>query len=77
MTRGYGWGPGGDRVVEATAQGHWNTTTMLAAIRVDGVIPQACLTFRGATDGLLFLTYIQRMLAPVLHPGDIVVMASS
>lgn len=74
MTRTYGWGHGGNRVVEAAPHGHWQTTTMLVAIRVDQVIPQACLAFPGATDAQVFLTYIQQMLAPVLVPGNIVVM---
>lgn len=74
MTRLYGWGVGGERVIEATPHGHWATTTMLAAIRVDGVIPQACLAFPGATNGEVFRTYVQQMLAPALSPGDIVVM---
>ena len=74
MTRTYGWGLGGDRVIEAAPHGHWQTTTMPAAIRVDGVIPQACLAFPGATDAQVFLTYVRQMLVPVLEPGDIVVM---
>lgn len=74
MTRTYGWGHGGDRVVEAAPHGHWQTTTMLAAIRVDGVIPQACLAFPGATDAQVFLTYVRQMLVPALKSGDIVVM---
>lgn len=74
LTRTYGWGRGGERVVEATPHGHWGTTTMLAAIRVDGVIPDACLAFSGATDGQVFRTYVQDMLAPTLSAGDIVVM---
>ena len=47
---------------------------MFAAIRCDGVIPEACVSFRGATDGEMFLFYIQEMLAPTLRCGDIVVM---
>lgn len=74
MTRGYGWGLGGQRVIEATPHGHWNTTTMLAAIRVDGVIPEACLALAGAMTGAVFRQYVEDMLAPTLKPGDIVVM---
>jgi len=47
---------------------------MLAAIRTDGVIGEACLAFPGATDGAMFLMFIQEMLAPTLSCGDIVVM---
>ena len=74
MTRLYGWGRGGQRVVEPDPHRHWHTTTMLAAIRLDGVIPNACLSFPGAIDGDLFRFYIQDMLAPSLRPGDVVVM---
>ena len=74
MTRGYGWGKNGDRVVDTTPGGHWHSTTMLAAIRCDGVIGEACLAFPGAIDGAMFLMYIEEMLAPTLREGDIVVM---
>jgi len=74
MTRGYGWGPGGERVVDTAPGGHWHTTTMLAAIRPNGVIAEACLAFPGATDGAMFLMYVEEMLAPTLSRGDIVVM---
>lgn len=74
MTRGYGWGLGGDRVVDTVPHGHWQTTTILAAIRVDGVIPEACLALEGAINGMVFEQYVEDMLAPTLRPGDIVVM---
>ena len=74
MTRHYGWGLGGRRVVEAVPHGHWQTTTMLAAIRIDGVIPEACLALDGPINGVVFEQYVREMLAPTLGPGDIVVM---
>ena len=74
MTRLYGWGAGGDRVVDPVPHSHWHTTTMLAAIRVDGVIPEACLALEGAMTGAVFRQYVQQMLAPALNPDDIVVM---
>lgn len=74
LTRGYGWGLGGDRVVDAVPHGHWHTTTMLAAIRVAGVIPEACLALEGAMSSAVFRQYVEQMLVPTLAPGDIVVM---
>ena len=74
MTRGYGWCRGGDRVADAVPHGHWQTTTMLAAIRVDGVIGEACLALEGAMTGAVFRQYVEQMLAPVLRPDDVVVM---
>ena len=72
MTRGYGWGKGGDRVVDTTPGGHWHSTTMLAAIRYDGVIGEACLAFPGAIDGAMFLMCIEKMLAPTLREAVVV-----
>ena len=72
MTRLYGRSFDGQRVVDAAPQGHWSTTTMISALRVNG--RTADMVIEGATDGAAFLTYAQRFLAPLLHPGDIVVM---
>ena len=74
MTRGYGWAIGGKRLADAVPQGHWQTTTMLVAIRVDGVIPEACLALEGAMTGAVFRQYVEQMLAGTLRQGDIVVM---
>lgn len=45
---------------------------MISALRFDG--STADLVLDGATDGPAFLTYVREILAPSLHPGDIVVM---
>ena len=72
MTRLYGRAFDGQRIVDATPQGHWCTTTMISALRLDG--RTADRVIEGATDGPAFLTYAERFLAPFLGPGDIVVM---
>ena len=72
MTRLYGRSFDGRRVVDATPQGHWCTTTMISALRVDG--STADLVLEGATDGDVFQTYVERILAPMLRPGDRVVL---
>ena len=74
MTRLRGRAAKGRRVYDHTPHGPWCTTTMLGAIRLEGVIESACLMYQGATDAAVFLTYVQRRLAPNLKPGDIVVM---
>src|SRR3712207_2697767 len=38
MTRLYGWGAKGQRLVDAAPSGHWKTTTFVAGLRRDGVI---------------------------------------
>ena len=72
MTRQYGRAPAGQRLLDTIPGGHWNTTTMISAIRLEGVA--AAMVTEGATNTLVFTGFIERFLAPVLRPGDIVVM---
>ena len=74
MTRLYGRAPVGQRCYFAAPNGHWNTTTMLSAIRCTGVIRQASVVFDGPTDAIVFRSYVEQYLAPSLQAGDIVVM---
>lgn len=72
MTRLWGWGPEGQRIVESVPHGHWMTTTFLAAMRSTGLF--APLVIDGALNGDLFRAYVQQQLAPQLKSGDIVLM---
>lgn len=72
LSRIYGWGPTDQRVMDDQPHGHWHTTTLLSAIRTSGVL--APFVMEGALDGLAFRTWLERLLVPQLHPGDIVVM---
>lgn len=72
MTRFYGRCFDGQRVREATPQGHWYTTTMLAAMRLDG--SAAPMVIEGPTDADVFQAYVDQVLVPSLRPGDIVVL---
>lgn len=74
MTRLYGRAPIGQRCRFAVPNGHWKTTTMLSAIRSEGVIDSASLVIDGAVDATVFRGYVERMLAPALRRGDIVVL---
>lgn len=74
LARLYGRAPVGERCTDHTAHGHWNTTTMLSAFRLDGVIQKATVTLNGPMDGETFATYAASCLAPALRPGDVVVM---
>ena len=49
----------------------WQTSTFLAALRVTGLTAPG--VFDGAIDGASFLAYIEQILVPTLHPGDIVI----
>jgi transposase len=72
MARRHGRAQRGQRVVAAVPQGHWKTTTFLAALRHDGM--RAPCVFDGAINGARFLAYVEQALAPTLRPGDIVVL---
>ena len=72
MTRTYGRAPRGERVREATPQGHWKILTMVAALTTRGL--EAPMTIAEPTDGDIFLAYIEQVLCPRLWPGQVVVM---
>jgi len=70
MTRTYGRAPAGERVREPVP-GQWQSVTLIAGLRQAGVV--APLAFKGATDGPAFATYVEEVLVPSLHAGDVVV----
>ena len=72
MTRLYGRGPRGTRVVDRVPNGRWETTTMIAAIGRNGA--QAPWVLDGPMDGVAFAVWAEKVLAPTLTPEDIVVM---
>lgn len=72
MTRLRGRCPRGQRLRCGVPHGHWRTTTVIGAVRVDGTT--ACMAIEGATDTEVFRAYVRDVLAPTLRPGDIVVM---
>lgn len=74
MTRLYGRSPVGERCVDHTPHGHWNTSTLLSAIRLDGVVHDATAVFDGPMNRDTFVSYVEHHLAPSLRPGDVVVM---
>jgi transposase len=72
MARRYGRAPAGQRLVEPIPHGHWKVTTLVAALRVGGLV--APMTCDGAINGDLFVAYVEQVLVPELRPGDVVVM---
>jgi len=72
MTRLYGWGPRHERVIDRTPAGHWTTSTLLAAVRLEG--PLAAVTIDAAVDAATFVLWTEVVLAPCLKAGDVVVM---
>jgi transposase len=60
------------RIHEATPGGHWKIMTILGAMSLDGII--GAMTIEEATDGDIFLAFVEQVLCPALKPGDVVVM---
>ena len=61
----------GARVHDHAPCGRWQTSTFLAALRVTGLTAPG--VFDGVIDGESFRAYIDQILVPTLHPGDLVI----
>jgi transposase len=70
MTPAYGRAPRGERV-EASAPASWESVTVIAAMGLDGV--RAPLALPGAVNAATFESYVEQVLVPALHRGDVVV----
>ena len=68
----YGRSPRGTRLRDHTPCGHWQTHTVVAALRLEGL--QAPAVFDGPIDSASFLAYVEQVLVPTLRPGDVVVL---
>jgi transposase len=62
----------GRRLVAKVPWGHWKTTTFTAALRCDGLV--APFVLDGPMNGEAFLAYVEKVLAPSLSVGDLVVI---
>ena len=72
MARRHGRSPRGERLRMGFPQGHWKTTTFVGALTTRGMI--APFVLGGAINRIAFETYVEKVLAPELRPGDLVVM---
>ncbi|HPV24943.1 MAG TPA: IS630 family transposase [Casimicrobium sp.] len=72
MTRLFARAPVGQRAVDYAPHGHWNTTTLVAAVTFERAI--APMVLDGPMDTLAFEAYVEQVLIPELPPGSIVVM---
>ncbi len=68
----YGYSARGERVHLEVPRNRGKNTTLLASMSVDGM--GECLTVEGATTKVLFEAYVERVLAPSLRAGQVVVM---
>lgn len=72
MARRYGRCLQSKRLVDSAPAGLWQSNTLLAAVRLDGVV--APMVLDGPVNGEVFASYIELSLVPELEAGDIVIM---
>ena len=72
MVSRYGRGPRSERLVDAAPQGRWRTTTFVAGLRDTGIA--APLVLDGPMTGEVLRKYVEEILVPTLHAGDVVVL---
>ena len=72
LLRRYGRSRRGVRLRDHTPCGHWETHTIVAALRPDGLTAPA--VFDGPIDNASFRAYVEQVLVPTLRPGDVVVL---
>lgn len=70
----YGYSPRGERVYLQAPRNRGKNTTLIASMSIEGM--GECLAVTGATTKVLFETYVERILAPDLRAGQVVVMDS-
>jgi hypothetical protein len=69
----YGWSKKGERThCCSVPRNRGKNTTVLASMSLEGM--GASLAVEGATTSAVFETYVERVLAPTLHEGQVVVM---
>jgi transposase len=68
----YAWAPRGERARCWVPRNRGKNTTLLASMTTEGMGP--CVAVVGATTRVVFETYVERLLAPSLSPGQVLVM---
>jgi transposase len=68
----YAWSRKGERAFGSAPRNWGKNVTLLASITREGLGP--CLAVEGSTTREVFEAYLERVLAPTLRPGRVVVM---
>ena len=74
MVRSHGRAPKGERLRMGFPHGHRKTTTLVAGLRMSGMI--APMVLDGPINGEWFEAYVGQVLVPELRHGDIVIMVN-
>jgi transposase len=68
----YAWAPKGEMARCSVRRNRGPNTTLLASMSSEGMGP--CVAVEGTTTAVVFETYVERVLAPSLRRGQVVVM---
>ena len=68
----YAWAPKGERARCEVPRNRGKNTTLLASMTAEGM--GSCLAVVGSTTKAVFEAYLERVLAPTLRPGQVVVV---
>lgn len=72
LTRPRGWALRGQRLVMDAPFGAWGTQTFIAGLSAGSMI--APWVIKGVIDGAAFAAYVEKVLAPALAPGTVVIL---
>lgn len=72
MTRRYARSPQGERAYGSVPDNHGTSTSLLAALTLDGLGP--AMTLEGPVDRAAFIAYLKELLCPSLRPGQVVMI---
>lgn len=72
MTRLRGRSPVGERLVDKTPHGHWQTTSLIAALDATGI--RCSMVVDGAINRDIFDAFVEEVLVPELRAGDVVIL---
>lgn len=72
LTRAYARSEKGTRAYGNAPRNRGKNITMLGAIGLTGIL--TAMTVDGAMDGEIFLAFVKQWLAPLLRPGQVVIM---
>src|SRR5262249_54564348 len=72
MTPHYARAARGQRAFDTTLRNYGHNLTLLSGLRLTGI--EASMVIEGSVNTAVFEAYVQEVLCPALHSGDIVVM---
>jgi transposase len=72
LLRRFARSPRGARASDHTPCSHWQTHTVVAALRTTELA--AAAVFDGPIDNPTFRAYVEQVLVPALRPGDVVIL---